>query len=159
MSHHFNDSLVIEAKYQCIAERYMDQAFGFSRLTCVNKKGHDYEGYTLDGTHLFLEIKVRETVYSDILIETISNDITEAPGWIIYSDADVLVYLFIENQKVSTRSLILNMQELKDWFRPRFNDYPQKYAQNPGYKTVFHIVPINELPERVFYQISGIKLE
>ncbi len=101
----------------------------------------------LDGNKtLKIDEKKRETVYQDVLLEYVSNDQTNAPGWIEKDLAiDYIAYAFMP-----TRScLLLPWHELKRAWRIYGEQWKRNCkrveAQNRTYKTISVAVPISAL--------------
>lgn len=99
-----------------------------------------------NGKIIKIDEKKRSKDYSDILLEYISVDTTNAPGWIEKDlPIDYLAYAFMPSKKVYLFSWdILRRAWLhfkSDWL----NKYKIVTAQNNGYLTYSVAVPIDEL--------------
>lgn len=102
------------------------------------------------GRILAIDEKKRERDYDDILLEYLSNDQTNAPGWIEKElQIDYLAYAFMPSQKVylfpwdMLRRAWLHYKEL--WLQK----YKIPPAKNNGYCTHSVAVPIEELRNAV----------
>jgi len=104
-------------------------------------------------------------------IETVSNDATGSPGWVFGSEADVLLYYFAavprtvaeieewwtvgEEHLLATldirddRLYVLDLPELREWFRPVQARYREVAAQNEGYRTLSRLVPCADVVQAV----------
>ena len=98
----------------------------------------------------YYEIKIRSAEYrslykKDILIETISNDQKDSHGWIYYSEADWLIYLYEPLDNLIGYKM--SMPELKRWWK--FNEFRRswemKKVPNKGYKTINRVIPLKFL--------------
>jgi hypothetical protein len=111
-------------------------------------KGIDLIGYTDIGT-IKLENKIRHVLYDDLLIETLSKEEQLTPGWIEYSKADFLVYVFKENGTIE-QGHIFDLKKLQTWWKKQDkNEYEIKYAYNQGYRTKNRSVPLKDIPEEI----------
>lgn len=98
------------------------------------------------GKTLYIDEKKRSTEYPDILIEYISNNTTNSPGWI---EKDLLIdylsYAFMKSERV----YIFPWQILKRVWNRFGNEWKEKYvlppAKNNGYCTLNVAVPVSEL--------------
>lgn len=108
----------------------------------------------------YYEIKIRNAEYrylykKDILIETISNDQKNSPGWIYYSEADWLIYLYEPLDNLIGYKI--SMPALKRWWK--FNEFRRswdtKKVQNKGYKTINRVIPLNFLKEVQITYLPG----
>jgi len=87
--------------------------------------------------------KKRSQTYPDILLETVSNDQTGAPGWMNKDlQIDYLAYAFMDTQRVHFFPWDFLRRAWhhhgKDWeYR-----FPHKVARNHGYCTISVAVPI-----------------
>jgi hypothetical protein len=92
---------------------------------------------------IYVDEKVREQYYPDFCLEYVSNDVTDAPGWIEKPlHIDYIAYVW-EDQRTG---FLLDFPMLqRAWFHYRDawkRDYPLKKAPNKGYHTLFVAVPI-----------------
>jgi len=108
----------------------------------------------------YYEIKIRDAEYrhlykEDILIETISNDQKGSLGWIHYSDADWLIYLYKPLDDLVGYKI--QMQALKRWWK--LNEYRRawetKKATNKGYKTINRVIPLKFLEDVQITYLPG----
>lgn len=122
---------------------------------CEGKTQGQYLGidrviYLSSGKTLYIEEKKRSQVYPDILLEYISNDSTNTPGWIEKKlIIDYLAYAFLPSKicylfdwPILRRAWMCFKNEWK-------SQYPLVVAQNPGYKTLSIPVPIEILSRAI----------
>lgn len=78
-------------------------------------------------------------------LELVSNLEKDTPGCFLYSEADLLLYVFLETREVHS----LPLPRLREWFLPRASTYPLKHTRTRtgrnSYTTVGAIVPIKEV--------------
>lgn len=99
------------------------------------------------------EVKIRSAKYrdlykKDILIETISNDQKEdSPGWIYYSKADWLIYLYKPLDDLIGYKI--SMPILKKWwqYNKHRRAWKKKKVPNKGYNTINHVIPLKFLKD------------
>lgn len=98
----------------------------------------------------YYEVKIRGTSYrslykKDILIETVSNDRKDSPGWIHYSEADWLIYVYEPLEDLVGYKI--SMPVLKRWWQ--LNEHrrvwKKKTVPNKGYNTINRVVPLKFL--------------
>lgn len=98
------------------------------------------------GGKLFIDEKKRKKNYGDILLEYISNDTTNSPGWIEKSlRIDFIAYAIMDIQIVWFIPF-LELQSL--WFENKtewLKTYPLKTAKNKYYNTLNVAIPLKEL--------------
>lgn len=106
-----------------------------------------------------VEVKVRGTLYPDILLETISNMERDTLGWIYKSKATVLVYVFYINGKLHSRRYVMWLPKLRRWWEknkakylkdPRSEKLAGNPPENPEYHTLSYAVPETDIPRHVF---------
>lgn len=100
-------------------------------------------------------------------IETVSNDVSNAPGWVFASEADMLLYYFVAVPRsapeladglkqsedrlladlgvVADRLYVLDLPELRNWFVDIQGGYREVAAQNEGYRTLSRLVPCQDV--------------
>jgi hypothetical protein len=102
------------------------------------------------GRVLRIDEKKRMKVYPDILLEVVSVDRTNAPGWIEKDlQIDYLAYAFMPTKTVYLFDwLMLRRAWLHKGTEWRAK-YGEKAAQNDGYRTISVPVPIEELRRAV----------
>jgi len=119
--------------------------------TQSQRLGIDRLVFLKSGRVLAIDEKKREKVYSDILLEYLSNDQTGAPGW-IEKDLliDYLAYAFMPSRKV----YLFPWDMLRRAWLHYKEEWLQKYkippARNEGYSTHSVAIPIVELRRKVF---------
>ncbi len=87
--------------------------------------------------------------YGNYFFELVSNLEKDTPGCFLYSIADVLLYVFLEQTEVHH----LPLKPLRDWFLPRAKAFPLKTtrtrAGQSSYTTVGAIVPVRQVLSEV----------
>jgi hypothetical protein len=116
------------------------QRQGIDRLILLN-----------NGATLKIDEKKREKDRPDILLEYLSNDVTNAPGWIEKNLAiDYIAYAFMPSKRV----YMLPWHFLKAAWQKNKAEWLKQYkippAQNNGYRTHCVAVPINVLYNAVY---------
>ena len=114
------------------------------------KQGVDRVVHLTSGRKLHVDEKCRRRVYSDILLETVSNDATGAPGWIEKDlNIDYLAYAFMPVARV----YLFPWDMLRRAWRHFGKQWQQQYgtveAYNVGYTTYSVPVPIKVLRSAV----------
>lgn len=98
------------------------------------------------GAKLYIDEKKRKKNYGDILIEYISNDTKNSPGWIEKTlQIDFIAYAIMDIQTVWFIPF-LELQRL--WFENKtewLKTYPLKTAKNKYYNTLNIAIPLKEL--------------
>jgi hypothetical protein len=100
--------------------------------------------YLENGKCLTVEEKVRTRVYDDVLLEYISNDQTNRPGWIERElTIDYLAYGFLPNKTV----YLFDWNFLRRAWHENKEDWKERYhiakAPNKTYTTYSVCVPID----------------
>ncbi len=102
------------------------------------------------GKTLYIDEKKRESVYDDILLEFISNDVTGSPGWMEKKLLiDYIAYAFMPLKHCYILDWNLLKRAWKHCKESWKNKYKIIYAQNEGYKTISVAVPIEELLKNI----------
>jgi len=114
--------------------------------------GIDRGVYLWNAKEILVDEKVRRKDYGDIALEFLSNDKTGALGWVCKPlRADYIAYAILD---VGRCFLLPVIQLQTSWekfgasWRERFGI---RHAANPGYRTHFCPVPVNE----VYCRIGG----
>lgn len=161
---YFKSKLDVESHSAPFIEKWLIELFDLESLKFIGKtedgirEGKDYVGYTQGGNRLTFEVKARDSKYKfkrDILAETISNSAKKTLGWIKYSRADYLVYVFLTSWNSIGRKYVLSMQDFRKWFMERELTFKYIQAPNPPWKPEYYTisakVPISDIPTRLFY--------
>jgi len=119
--------------------------------TKSQRMGIDRVLFLANGQTLYVDEKKRRADYNDILLEYISVDTTNAPGWIEKDLAiDYLAYAFMESQRVYLFPWHMLRRAWNNYKTKWINEYkPPIVAQNNGYKTISVAVPIMTLKKAV----------
>ena len=157
--HSFRDQLAYSEKAS--AESFWGQVYkkAFPSMVGHMQCSDDTQGQRLgidrlvhlsSGRTLMIDEKKRSKVYSDILLEYLSNDKTMAPGWIEKDlQIDYLSYAFMPIERVYLfpwHLLRRSWIHKGDYWKER---YPVVCAKNAGYKTHSVAVPIEVLRKTV----------
>ena len=116
-------------------ENSQSQRFGIDKII-----------HLTNGKTIYIDEKIRSKVYDDILLEYISNDKTNSPGWIEKELLiDYLAYAFLPSKTV----YVFDWSLLRRTWLYYKNDWLSKYqivkAQNNYYVTYSVAVPIKIL--------------
>lgn len=122
-----------------------------NHMLCTKKCQGQYLGIDriiqlTSGKTVYIDEKKRQTEYSDILLEYISNDKTGSAGWMEKElQIDFLAYAFMKSQRVYLFPWLILRRVWK-----RFgNEWKSKYhlppARNAHYNTLNVAVPTKEL--------------
>lgn len=117
------------------------------------RKGYDY--IIRD---IFFDIKVRDFKYyenRDILLEIISVDNQNTPGWYYTSTADIIVYMF---HKINS-FYYLYLDNLRDYMNDKIDSYRSNCAKNKRYNTIIKIIPIADIPLNCIEKIDFSKFK
>jgi len=108
----------------------------------------------------YYEVKIRGAKYrglykKDLLIETISNDKKDSPGWIYYSEADWLIYVYEPLEDLV--GYRISMPALRKWWEVNEHRrvWNKKMVPNKGYNTINRVVPLNFLEDVHFTYLPG----
>lgn len=94
----------------------------------------------------------RNRPYEAFALETKSctTEGREAPGWMVYGEADYLLYCFAQNaEATSIIAYLIEFPALKAWFWPRENFYSQFGPLKTINRTVGRVVPIGDVVAEV----------
>jgi len=164
LNDYFQKSLKLEDEAMPCVIRWIQDDFGFTLVKDVHREPSYYEKeidlIMEDLDHvmpspLFIEVKVRDELYQDIVIETIKNVEQNKLGWIWTSEAYFLIYVFYIDGKLLPRPrYLLQLQSLREWFRENRERYQAMLApnppKNPVYHTEFYPVPPKDIPANIF---------
>lgn len=112
--------------------------------------GIDLIGKTFNN-EITIENKIRfQPFYQDLLIETQSKKERNTPGWIDYAKAEYLIYIFIIKD-YPIKGHIINLSLLQEWWKTQNpENFQLKESPNQGYVTVNRVVPLKEIPRKIF---------
>jgi len=113
---------------------------------CVKSKDKSYD----------IEIKTEKAnKHGNFFIEVVSNSHTDAPGWLHYCNADLLIYNFLDEDRI----FCFDMKDLKRWSKHNITKFPQKvqYSCNQQNETIGYCVPIPTLTSEVKCKIHEVK--
>ncbi len=146
--HNKQEDMNRERREMFIIKQWLGGLFGF--LFEDVSLEEQMEGKDLCANGAFYEVKIRDPKYrtyfkQDLLIETISNSEKDSPGWIYYSKADWLLWIFKPIKDLA--GYLISMKELQRWWR--FNQFKYEWktreAYNEGYITINKEVPLKFL--------------
>lgn len=119
------------------------------------KAGVDRHLFLKNGTILKVQEKLRPTEWGDILLEYISVDTRDIPGWMCLDlTIDFIAYAFLSSRRVYflpwhtlRRAWSQNENQWKKWGQSKQNGFSIVPGKNPGYTTWSVAVPIPRLFE------------
>ena len=107
------------------------------------------------GEAVFVEEKIvrwpeRGVPYTAFSLETHSctNPGRESDGWMVYGEADYLMYCF-ENQRGFLDCHLMDFQALKEWFKPLEKTFPTFKMKHTINKSAGRVVPIDKVKAAV----------
>ena len=112
-----------------------------------------------------IEIKTRGYTYwhfKDILIETISIIEYNKPGWVYYSEADFIVYLWYDSKNDEILdAYIINFKPFQKWVNAGgLLNFKKMQSQSNGgqWHTEGVMIPISEFPQDFLIKVNRGKL-
>lgn len=142
-------------------ERFFKQPFRNATIE-EQKNGIDFVG--INESKITVEQKLRREderryMKADILVEIISDDQKWSDGWIVYSQALYLVYLF--EPVTNLQGHIILMQDLKKLWKENTDkeNWEKKYAENVGYTTINEVMPLSFIPKSLFVYSDIVDLQ
>ncbi len=157
--HNFTEQL--EYSEQASDELFWDAIYRKSFPNLVNhmiasgdiksqRMGIDRVVFLSNGKTLYIDEKKRRKEWGDILLEYISVDKTNAPGWIEKDlSIDYLAYAFMASQRVYLYPWDM-LRRAWNYYKPEWIDaYKRVEAKNNGYTTISVAVPIDVLQNAV----------
>ena len=165
--HTFKNSQKLEIKYSPILNKFYKQCWSIEGKDIVNvtedrKVDKEITIPNRPNNPLTVEEKIRSCDYwnyreKDILLETISIDYNNTPGWLYTSKADCLIYAFVNKFDNKLWIYKFPLQQLRKWFIIEKDKYKNfKTAKNNGYNTISVVVPIKDIMD---FLKSDAKLE
>jgi hypothetical protein len=146
----FDRQLSIGAQYEAQLDAH------FARWFSITPASRAQQRHGIDRVFVHRQTGKRYTVEykADTLAGSTGNAFIEVesidapgrpkrPGWAMSSQADVLIYLVVEPETIYALRLRTLRKRLGQWRQL----YPLKAAQNEGYRTWGHLVPLAELEE------------
>ena len=117
----------------------------------VQKQGIDKTITLNNGKQLYIEEKSREPQFwenrnTDILLEYISIDNQNKPGWVYSSRADYLAILYKNINIKESEIYIFPFKPIREWVmknNDRFMCFPDIKAHNVSWNTISKAVPLN----------------
>jgi len=114
-------------------------------------KGYDKILTFENGKEIFIDEKKRRNDWKDILLEIWSNYEAKKKGWFITSEADYIVYAFMQSKKVYLLPLLI----MRVWAKKHWNYFcmfSTISSKNKYYTTISKAIPTEIL-------LEGIKQE
>jgi len=111
--------------------------------------------YSYGGIDRFVEVKTEEKHTGNLFLETWSNKSCNNPGWMVKSDADILIYHFLDNGM----TYLFDFKLLKKWFVEKgsvFPEYPQRKNSQEN-DTWEKIIPLKHLSHALVFDTYCIK--
>ncbi len=106
----------------------------------VSEKGYDI--VLGDGRKVEVKFDVVMDTTGNLGGEWWSDREVGDPGWLQYSDADVLIQFHDMDNAV-----VVDMQKLADWVEKNFDDFEKKPSKYSNAEMV--LIPVDEIPESV----------
>lgn len=140
----------------------------------LQKQGIDKTIHLRDGKKIFIEEKFRTYAYwdhrkRDILLEYMSIDNKNIPGWVYTSKSDYLVIVFQNLEIEDSEVYIFPFKPIKKWVREnkqKFMSYLDLSAPNITWNTLSKAVPLEKIKEiliktghKDFTEIFNIKIK
>ena len=114
------------------------------------RMGIDRVVFLSNSKALYIDEKKRRKDWGDILLEYISVDTTNAPGWIEKDlTIDYLAYAFMDSEIVYLFPWNMLQRAWSNYKDKWIGTYQKIEAQNKGYKTISVAVPIQVLQNSV----------
>lgn len=118
--------------------------------TSSQRQGIDRVIHLSSGKNIHIDEKKREKVWTDILLEYISNDRTCAPGWMEKDlTIDYLAYAFMPTKRCYLFPWPILRRAWLHYRGAWMDTYERVPAQNNGYRTYSLAIPIDILQRAV----------
>jgi len=106
------------------------------------------------------EVKTRTQFYPDILLE-LSHSYGK-PGWFYYTEAEIIVYLYLDKNKAIDRGFLLIMEKLRNYFtKEKLEKYSEikAYSDNSGsmWNTTNVPIPFKDFPKNSLISIPKLR--
>jgi hypothetical protein len=111
--------------------------------------------YSYAGMERFVEVKTEEKHTGNLFLETWSNKACNNPGWMVKSNADILIYHFLDNGM----TYLFDFKMLKKWFVEKgsaFPEYPQRKNSQEN-DTWGKIIPLKHLSHALVFDTYCVK--
>ncbi len=117
----------------------------------MQQQGIDKTLVTNDGKQIFIEEKSREPKFwdnrlTDILLEYISIDNRDIPGWVYTSRSEYIVILFKNIDIDKSQLYVFPFKPIREWVRKndaRFKSFSDIIAHNVAWNTISKAVPLD----------------
>ncbi len=155
LTHDFHERLAFSqaASDEPFWEAVYRKAFvGFKRMEQIDgdRDGTDRIVHLDNGDGIRVDEKKREKVYQDIILEHISNTVSETPGWIEKDlTIDYLAYAFMPIKRVYLFPWLMLRRAWDHYGEEWKATYRMIRAKNKGYWTFSVAVPIDVLTKAV----------
>ncbi len=121
----------------------------------MQKQGIDKTLVTKKGKKIFIEEKFRSFKFwdlrdKDILLEYISIDNKNIPGWVYTSKSDYLVVVFQHLEFEKSELYVFPFEPIRKWVRENnnaFMKFPDISAPNVNWNTISKAVPLFKIKE------------
>ena len=105
---------------------------------------------TASGSIYRIDEKTRRHAYNDFLLEFISNDVKQTPGWICKDlDCQFIAYAILPQKHCYLWPVVPLQRAWKQNGENWIKQYGYRYAQNQGYRTINCPVPMVELMRKI----------
>lgn len=149
----FHKSIALEDKYDNIFIYLYEQFFYKENIQSIEKiisrdrqmRGIDYIVTLKNGREVFIDNKVREKWYGDILLEEYSNYESQRLWWLLREDVET-EYIFYFIASINT-CIVFRHDEAKEFVINNYDllEQRRKLARNSGYHTSNFPVTLKEL--------------
>lgn len=176
VTHSFKESL--ERSHKHSQETFWEQCYKKAFPTLASITGVPDDGWHQragidrvlvlgDGKTLYVDEKVRDTEYNDILLEIWSDRARRTKGWAAKPAAcDFIAYAFAESRRCyllpfhgMQLALRTNVRDWKDRAEKRLDGFRVIEAQNKGYVTVSWAIPtmvlLNAIRDSMIVQVDA----
>jgi hypothetical protein len=105
---------------------------------------------TASGSVYRIDEKTRRQVYNDFLLEFVSNDVKQTPGWICKElNCEFIAYAILPQKHCYLWPVVPLQRAWQQHGASWIEKYGRRHARNQGYKTINCPVPIPELMKRI----------
>ena len=109
-----------------------------------------FNGYKQFEVNFVFDEKVRRKDYGDILLEFISNNKTNSPGWVVKSlECDFIAYAIEPTRRCFLLPVVPLQRAWRLYSKEWILNYGVKYSENAGYSTLNCPIPFKELMRKM----------
>lgn len=114
---------------------YQKHDIPYKRISGEDNKKYDCV-ILWEGEWIKIEEKYRSSDFNDLLVELIQDTETNDPGWIVYSEADYLIY------GVSQKFFIVDLPRLREFVKKHGSKFNQIVSEKGWGRTVNIAIPL-----------------